>query len=93
MQNSPVWAEHVGVQRSPGAPRPHVHEPVVAVCPAPAVCPATAPAVCPAPAPAAARPPLVEPVRAEVGRRGVGGVVANRAQLEVPVLNIGGYYS
>ena len=70
MQNSPVWAEHVGVQRSPGAPRPHVHEPVVAVCPAPA----------------AARPPLVEPVGAEVWGRGVGGVAARRAQLEVPVL-------
>ena len=79
MQNSPVWAEHVGVQRSPGAPRPHVHEPVVAVCPALAVCPAPAPA-------AAARPPLVEPVGAEVGGRGVGGVAAHRAQLEVPVL-------
>ena len=73
MQNSPVWAEHVGVQRSPGAPRSHVHEPVVAVRHA------TAPA-------AAARPPLVEPVGAEVWGRGVGGVAARRAQLEVPVL-------
>ena len=75
MQNSPVWAEHVGVQRSPGAPRPHVHEPVVAVRLATA----------PAPA-AAARPPLVKPVGAEVWGRGVGGVAARRAQLEVPVL-------